>query len=485
MELYLNHVGIIKETNILLDGLTVVTGKNSSGKTTVGKVMYSLLSAGSSVEEAFEESKRVYLCSQLDKIENAMKVRRFRYMSHGVERKKGTIEEILSILVMRSYRRYDVTQLTVLFHTVNELLQEITLETYQTCILGTDTGEDAEREGTLHSLRENFEEWRSEAVRICAVTLDLIFDSNALYNFLKDRTSAFLNHEFNEQIRPVKDKKHVSTIELFTNKECLVNMKVNAENSISFSKESTFLYPFDRCIFIDNPYVIDKLRKTGMLSQSGYRASDERDSQSMISSEDVKDHDEILCDLLMNSEKMTYFEDLELQNKYRNVFEKINAIVPGEFSQTPDGYFYVKEGVALSVRNLATGSKMFFIIKKLLLNGMIDHNTMLILDEPESHLHPEWINKFAEILVLLVKDVKVKVLLTTHSPNLLLALNVYAKKMELHDDAHFYLAEQGEDKYFSTIRCIDDCIGEGYAHLSIPLVEMNLEMEELKVSKDE
>lgn len=27
MELYLNHVGIIKESNFLLDGLTVITGK--------------------------------------------------------------------------------------------------------------------------------------------------------------------------------------------------------------------------------------------------------------------------------------------------------------------------------------------------------------------------------------------------------------------------------------------------------------------------
>lgn len=485
MELYLNHVGIIKETNILLDGLTVITGKNSSGKTTVGKVMYSLLSAGSGVEEAFEEAKRVYLCLQLDKIENTMKIRRFRHMSRGVERKEDPVEDVLNVLVMRSYRRYDVTQLVALLYTIRELLQGFTLESYQTYILGRITGDDTGREVSLRSLEENFEEWRKEAFEICDVTFERIFDSNALYRFLKDRTSAFLNHEFNEQIRPIKYKDYVSTIELFTNKECLVNMKVNAENGILFSKESTFLYPSERCIFIDNPYVIDKLRKNSMLSQSGYRTSDERNPQSMISSEDVKDHDEILRDLLVNSEKKTYFEDLELQEKYRNVFEKINEIVPGEFSQTPDGYFYVKEGVPLSVRNLATGSKMFFIIKKLLLNGLIDHNTMLILDEPESHLHPEWINKFAEILVLLVKDVKVKVLLTTHSPNLLLALNVYAKKMELYDESHFYLAEQDEDKYFSTIRCIDDCIGEGYAHLSIPLVEMNLEMEELKVSKDE
>ena len=76
---------------------------------------------------------------------------------------------------------------------------------------------------------------------------------------------------------------------------------------------------------------------------------------------------------------------------------------------------------------------MFFIIKKLLLNGLLNDGTVLVLDEPESHLHPDWINKFAEMLVVLVENINVNVLLTTHSPNLMLALNVYARKMNVID----------------------------------------------------
>ena len=45
MELFLDNVGIIKKSNIKLDGLTVITGKNNAGKTTVGKVVYSLIRA--------------------------------------------------------------------------------------------------------------------------------------------------------------------------------------------------------------------------------------------------------------------------------------------------------------------------------------------------------------------------------------------------------------------------------------------------------
>jgi predicted ATPase len=41
MELKLNNIGIIKNANITLDGLTVIAGENDTGKSTVGKVLYS------------------------------------------------------------------------------------------------------------------------------------------------------------------------------------------------------------------------------------------------------------------------------------------------------------------------------------------------------------------------------------------------------------------------------------------------------------
>lgn len=37
MEIKVNNIGIVKESRILLNGLTVITGKNNSGKTTIGK----------------------------------------------------------------------------------------------------------------------------------------------------------------------------------------------------------------------------------------------------------------------------------------------------------------------------------------------------------------------------------------------------------------------------------------------------------------
>ncbi len=45
MELQLKNIGMIKEANVKIDGLTVIAGENDTGKSTVGKALYTLLRA--------------------------------------------------------------------------------------------------------------------------------------------------------------------------------------------------------------------------------------------------------------------------------------------------------------------------------------------------------------------------------------------------------------------------------------------------------
>ena len=98
---------------------------------------------------------------------------------------------------------------------------------------------------------------------------------------------------------------------------------------------------------------------------------------------------------------------------------------------------------------------MFSIIKILLDRGLLDENAMLILDEPETHLHPAWQNQFAEMIVLLVKELRVKVLLTTHSSHFMLAVAAYMRKHKINDMANFYQARRLDNGYV-THDCVND-----------------------------
>lgn len=478
MELFLDNVGIVKDSQVLLDGLTVITGKNSSGKTTVGKTIYSLIAAGDSPVEAYEKCTRTYIIGQLKEIEKVLQLRRMRRMHISYVKDETGYDQIIRILTTYGFVNFETGDLINFLRDTQLFIIEFSLEMYIKYFSLEDI-HTVHSKSLTNAVIDGFDGWKEQALQICSNTFDMLESENAFYGFLQDRTAAYLEHEFNDQIQPVRDENAVSTISLYDAGKTLVKASVKDAGILEFSSDSVFMYPCEKCIFIDNPFVLDRLDEFEEERNSLFHSlAIESNSDRLISSEDIASHDEILIRQIMQNEEKNFFSNLEIQKKYKEVFERINDIVPGEFLQTTKGIYYSSRGSKLSIKNLATGSKMFFIIKKLLLNGLLDEKTMLVLDEPESHLHPEWINKFAEILIVLIKDIGVNVLLTTHSPNLMLALNVYAKKHNISDNSHFYLAESEEDHY-SKIRCIDESIGDGYSHLAMPLVQMNIYWEEL------
>lgn len=61
MQIKLENIGIVKNSSIALNGLTVITGKNNSGKSTVGKTLYALLDSVSNLSEKYEKDKCNYI----------------------------------------------------------------------------------------------------------------------------------------------------------------------------------------------------------------------------------------------------------------------------------------------------------------------------------------------------------------------------------------------------------------------------------------
>ena len=108
------------------------------------------------------------------------------------------------------------------------------------------------------------------------------------------------------------------------------------------------------------------------------------------------------------------------------------------------------------------GAKIFAILKMLLKNGCLNSNTYLILDEPESHLHPEWQNLFAEIIALLVKEIGLKTVITSHSPNFVLAIQTFSQKYGLNDISNYYITQK-VDEYRVCYKCVNDNLQLIYA----------------------
>ena len=80
----------------------------------------------------------------------------------------------------------------------------------------------------------------------------------------------------------------------------------------------------------------------------------------------------------------------------------------------------------------------------LLKNGFMSGNTFLIIDEPEVHLHPQWVVEYARLIVLLNKYLGVKFLVASHNPDMVSAIKYISVKEQVSNVLNFYLAEPAD-----------------------------------------
>lgn len=57
MELTINNIGLVKNATVKLEGLSVIAGENDTGKSTVGKTVFSIIKGMNNHHKDFKEDK--------------------------------------------------------------------------------------------------------------------------------------------------------------------------------------------------------------------------------------------------------------------------------------------------------------------------------------------------------------------------------------------------------------------------------------------
>ena len=101
----------------------------------------------------------------------------------------------------------------------------------------------------------------------------------------------------------------------------------------------------------------------------------------------------------------------------------------------------------MELSNLSAGLKVFVVLQTLLENGALKRGDILLIDEPEINLHPEWQIVLAEILVLLRKELGIVIYINSHSPYFIRAIEVKLAQNEMTLDGKFYLTVPEDNLY--------------------------------------
>lgn len=143
-----------------------------------------------------------------------------------------------------------------------------------------------------------------------------------------------------------------------------------------------------------------------------------------------------------------------LSTETKKMLYRIQHIIHGSVQlekddMNDDDLRYIREdNLDIPLTEAATGIKSFAYVIRLLENGYLNKNTLLIIDEPEAHLHPQWVVEFARILVLLTKELGVRILIASHNPDMVSAIQSIGKKEGLDGAITFYQAQASKEYPF-------------------------------------
>ena len=436
MQLQIQNINLIREANITLNGLTVLAGENDSGKSTVGKLLFAIIQAFKHYDKSLGEDKKINI---QERVENIYRLVRQIFLFDNAPDLKiaflpaNFFNDIIHITDLTD-AAYQATAITTLFEKKIRQLH-------------------AAQSDTPHHIPSIIREMEEFSAMLL-----LLLKNNSLAEQIEPALHKLLSSEFRFELLPNNAAEQKTVVSLSEGGNPIMNFTLG--NHVIEHLEITDQLLFNDAFFIETPMILqlyDVLHST--VPERGVDFGRRR----------LPFH---LTDLITKLKNIQYVSETltEAQEPLFAVLQNTRDLMQGGFSfDESDQDFVFQRGETLKIKplNTASGIKTFGIIQLLIHLGLLNSQSLLIIDEPETHLHPAWQVEYARLMVALVKH-GIPVLLTSHSPYVIQALKVEGEKEGIGDMINYYLAERNEDNT-STIHDVTDDLNRIFVKLSAPM----------------
>lgn len=424
MRLIISEIGKINKADITVDGITVITGENNSAKSTVGKTLFSLFNSMRDIRNKVVEVRADRIIKQVgNELESELNKKGDRAISRFslIRMLNAAIgDDIRMILDEQSDER-------IKYIVSNDLKNHLS----EIGILMDDDGEN----------------------RICSIIDEVkgVTDDS----LMKELTKNYFDGVFAGQIHNVYSEEQPADAEIII-KEQSVRVQFDTNNICTSIERGLDIE--HEAFYIDDPFVVD------WISYIPIRWAPEGCSymqRHLINKMNVWRGEEDVIETVTAKEKL------------QEVYGLLEKTIDGQIVRNNDNLSLRERdggGKAVRIANISTGTKSFVLIKLLLERGIIKKKDVVILDEPEIHLHAEWQRVYAEIIVLLQKYFDLTVLLTTHSSQFARAIETFAILHGVKERCNFYQAENEEG-----VVCFQDvteCVEKMYYTMVAPEIEL-------------
>ena len=420
LRLELKDVGPIYDANIDINRINVVGGQNATGKSTASKLLYCFLKANSSDREKLVAP---VLAEKMLKFYNYL-----RFYMVDDEKKGDLLSKTIMMRNQFAHRNYDdFCQVVQWFDEF-----ESSFNDFKKSFLNKHPDKKADPEfQKLHSDFKSIKEIiktveEGSSIFFCQLMLELLsseleVESNPL-NYNRAKLYDSLNKKFSFEV-------------YFMEESCDVEGKFNVPNVFYIESFSIF---------------------------------DTFDSQNPSFDFDPEHVQDLKEQLFPKKRILKMYDDKSI----KKLEKMVTDIVGGRIIRKGDSIRFIPLDSSYDVpmKNTASGIKQIAVIQTLLHNRFLGEDCVLIMDEPEVNLHPEWQIKLAKILVLLAKEGNITVYINTHSPMFIEAIDTFAEYYDFEKYANYYLTEkiEGPENAYNFKKIPSDELYKIYDNLGDP-----------------
>lgn len=433
MRLNITHINKIKKADIVLNGLTVIAGNNDSGKSTVGKLLFSVIKSLSNADRLSSQSQ--------DRIMRVNSALLYAYVTHA-EKESG------------------------------EKIKGVILPSTSTAFL-KDAESFANDKRWVSQLKRKLEkinivpQQRAKIIRSIDQLVQLATESSNSEKMLERAFQSIIGAEFLNSICTYNTEMSEICFSEGQGKNITIQIK---ENKVTEFKCKTETFVKDATL-VESPlyiHLIDILASAQTLGEHHYFnvAGIGKDVLRPLINYHIKDM----------AQKLDAFRFSLPDNVYSPFIQKAQTLTDNitgghfYFDNAKRNMYWKKGEQNYAPVNVASGIKAFGVLQMLLETQALDESKILIWDEPENHLHPEWQIKFASVLVELAKA-GIPILISSHSPYFIQAVRYFADKLSMNDFVNYYLAEETEDE-LCVLEDVTDDLNRIFMKLAQPMNEI-------------
>ena len=312
MKLKVNNFAKIKEADIIIDGITVIAGENNTGKSTIGKILFSLFNSLSNVDlKVTEERIKETALTNRSIIQN--KLSDSELSRNVINRITLEITKIINNVIWEQIRNSGEYFDSSFYQKIKKVM-----------------------ESKFEIVKEKRDSW-DEIIEYICKNMKEVFDIPE-EKIILEIVSRYFNEVFHFQIESLSANEEDETSLILEIKDKKDRLVFKDNNCIKLEDNIKLIH---NAIYIDNPFVIDDM---------GYYVSNRNTMSDFLV--------ELLTDTMEDGFMDGLVGTVRAKEKFNDIYESLNNVVNGEIGfNSMNNEYYLKSNdfnKPISLTNLST-----------------------------------------------------------------------------------------------------------------------------------